>query len=151
MTLILPSLNRFFFLVLVLLNSDVGEITQERRCDIVWWFSPLLNLPCIVLLCLTVFKCRGDSQGRLIFNSRSPLCFFLLFLFLFVFICRGDSQGRVSNFTLVLPSLFFFVFCCFSFVYIRVGEIHRTGEFLTLVLPPMILSLFTFWRFLMFY
>jgi len=92
----------------VVLISRRGDYTGERWWY-VWWFSPLLDLVFFLLLfSVLVFSCRGDSQGGdVILNSRSPLCWF---------------------------SVYIYVLCWFAQ---DVGEIHRRGDSLIFSFSPL--------------
>ena len=60
-----------------------------------------------LLLFLIHIRVGEITQGRFIFNTRSPLSEpddYSCGLFLFI-TCRGDSQGSSNYSTLVLPSL----------------------------------------------
>ena len=65
---VLPSyvmvlLSEFF--VLLFLQFVVGEITQERRCNLVLSFSPLFD-HCLVRFCLH-FNVGENTQGSVVF------------------------------------------------------------------------------------
>jgi len=90
------------------LFSVTGD-SQERRCILVWWFSPLFCVGFLMLFQLNFNVGEITQVGVLYFYSRSPLsepefCF-LFSLFFLDYSDDGEKLGEEIFLTLVLPLL----------------------------------------------
>jgi len=102
--------------------------SQERRSNVVWWFSPLLDRN--VNTCFYDVLDDGEihRRGDNIYNSRSPLCSFFLNRFKKLIHVGEITQGRFYTLLSFSPLCFDGLVLYKNIV--RVGEITQERSYI---------------------